>query len=86
MNNSTSPSDAGDALADVPESDRPKHIAIIMDGNGRWAKERGMPRIEGHRKGVASVRAVVEEASRFGLKQLTLYCFCLLYTSDAADE
>jgi undecaprenyl diphosphate synthase len=53
----------------------PQHIAIIMDGNGRWAKERGMPRIEGHRKGVASVRAVVEEASRLGLKQLTLYCF-----------
>ena len=53
----------------------PQHIAIIMDGNGRWAKNQGLPRIEGHRRGVASVRAVVEEASRLGLKQLTLYCF-----------
>lgn len=46
-----------------------------MDGNGRWAKKRGLPRIEGHRRGVKSVRAIVEEASRFGLEQLTLYCF-----------
>lgn len=53
----------------------PQHIAIIMDGNGRWAKNQGLPRIEGHRRGVASVRAVVEEASRLGVKQLTLYCF-----------
>ncbi len=52
-----------------------RHIAIIMDGNGRWAQQRGMPRIEGHRRGVNSVRAVVEECSRLGLEQLTLYCF-----------
>ncbi len=52
-----------------------RHIAIIMDGNGRWAQQRGMPRIEGHRRGVHSVRAVVEECSRLGLEQLTLYCF-----------
>lgn len=52
-----------------------RHIAIIMDGNGRWAQQRGLPRIEGHRKGVHSVRAIVEEASRLGLEQLTLYCF-----------
>jgi len=53
----------------------PRHIAIIMDGNGRWAKARGMPRIEGHRQGVTSVRTVVEECARLGLDQLTLYCF-----------
>ncbi len=53
----------------------PRHIAIIMDGNGRWAQSQGLPRIEGHRRGVSSVRAVVEEASRLGLEQLTLYCF-----------
>lgn len=53
----------------------PGHIAIIMDGNGRWAQQRGMPRIEGHRRGVQSVRSVVEECSRLGVKQLTLYCF-----------
>jgi len=52
-----------------------KHIAIIMDGNGRWAQQRGFPRIEGHRNGVHSVRAIVEECSRLGLEQLTLYCF-----------
>lgn len=53
----------------------PRHVAIIMDGNGRWAKERGLPRVEGHRRGVTSVRCIVEEASRLGLQQLTLYCF-----------
>jgi undecaprenyl diphosphate synthase len=49
-------------------------VAIIMDGNGRWARQRGLARIEGHRRGVQSVRAVVEEGCRLGLKQLTLYC------------
>lgn len=57
-------------------SDRlPRHVAIIMDGNGRWAQARGYPRIEGHRRGVATVRSVVEQCSRLGLDQLTLYCF-----------
>jgi len=53
----------------------PRHVAIIMDGNGRWAQKHGWPRIEGHRRGVTSVRSVVEEASRLGMDQLTLYCF-----------
>ena len=53
----------------------PHHIAIIMDGNGRWAQSRGLPRIEGHRRGVSSVRRIVEECSRIGIEQLTLYCF-----------
>jgi undecaprenyl diphosphate synthase len=52
----------------------PRHVAIIMDGNGRWAQARGLPRIMGHRRGIASVRAVVEEGCRLGLDQLTLYC------------
>ena len=52
----------------------PDHVAIIMDGNGRWASQRGMPRIEGHRRGVDSVRSIVEESARLGLQQLTLYC------------
>ena len=52
-----------------------RHVAIIMDGNGRWAQARGLPRIEGHRRGVATVRSVVEQCSRLGLDQLTLYCF-----------
>ena len=53
----------------------PRHIAIIMDGNGRWAKQRGMERIEGHMRGVSSVRSVIEECCRRGIEQLTLYCF-----------
>jgi undecaprenyl diphosphate synthase len=52
----------------------PKHIAIIMDGNGRWAQARGLPRIEGHRNGVASVRRITEHCVRRGIEQLTLYC------------
>lgn len=61
-------------LVDVPVEKRPRHIAIIMDGNGRWAQRRGLPRIEGHRRGVASVRCATEEAARLGIGQLTLYC------------
>src|SRR6478672_6086452 len=61
-------------LADVPHERRPRHVAIIMDGNGRWAQRQHLPRIEGHRRGVASVRRTVEEAARLHLEQLTLYC------------
>ncbi|MFO0880098.1 MAG: isoprenyl transferase [Gemmataceae bacterium] len=52
----------------------PSHVAIIMDGNGRWARQRDLPRVRGHAQGVHSVRAVVEEGCRLGLQQLTLYC------------
>ncbi|MGZ0168948.1 MAG: polyprenyl diphosphate synthase [Planctomycetales bacterium] len=52
----------------------PRHVAIIMDGNGRWAQRRGLPRIEGHRRGVKSVRAMVEAGADLGLEQLTLFC------------
>jgi undecaprenyl diphosphate synthase len=53
---------------------RPAHIAIIMDGNGRWAEQRGLPRVEGHRRGTQSVRSTVEECCRLGIGQVTLYC------------
>ncbi|HEX9615185.1 MAG TPA: isoprenyl transferase [Bacteroidota bacterium] len=53
----------------------PRHIAIIMDGNGRWAKRRGMPRIAGHHEGVNSVRDIVEACGQLGVKYLTLYAF-----------
>jgi len=53
----------------------PKHIAIIMDGNGRWAKRRHLPRVAGHRAGVAAVRSTVETAARIGIHALTLYAF-----------
>ena len=55
----------------------PRHVAIIMDGNGRWAKQRGLPRIRGHKAGAESVRVITEEAARLGIRQLTLYTFSL---------
>jgi undecaprenyl diphosphate synthase len=62
------------AAAGLRPEQLPRHVAIIMDGNGRWAQNRGKPRIVGHRRGIQSVRAVVEEGCRLGLDQLTLYC------------
>lgn len=59
---------------DIPPERLPGHVAVIMDGNGRWAQQRGYPRAEGHRRGVASVRAITEECTRLGIQQLTLYC------------
>jgi undecaprenyl diphosphate synthase len=53
----------------------PGHVAVIMDGNGRWAKQKGLPRIEGHRAGSESVREIVEASARLGIKYLTLYAF-----------
>src|ERR671913_556657 len=53
----------------------PRHLAVIMDGNGRWAAQRHLPRVEGHRAGIESVREVVEGSARLGIKVLTLYAF-----------
>jgi len=64
---------ASQAPAEPPNI--PRHVAIIMDGNGRWAKARGLPRIEGHRRGVETVRTVTYAARDFGVKMLTLYAF-----------
>jgi len=55
----------------------PAHVAVIMDGNGRWAAQRHLPRVQGHRSGIASVRAVVESSARLGIRVLTLYAFSL---------
>jgi undecaprenyl diphosphate synthase len=62
------------AAAGLDPARLPGHVAIIMDGNGRWARQRGLPRVEGHRRGVRSVRATIEECCRLGIGQLTLYC------------
>ena len=71
----SNPSDtASSEHLDVPAEKLPRHIAVIMDGNGRWAQQRGLPRIEGHRRGVDSVRRTTEECARLGIEQLTLYC------------
>ncbi len=53
----------------------PNHVAIIMDGNGRWARQRGLPRLAGHRAGTENIRRIVESCIRFGVKHLTLYAF-----------
>jgi len=57
------------------QNNPPRHVAIIMDGNGRWAERHGLTRLDGHREGAKSVRAVVEEARRTGIQYLTLYAF-----------
>ena len=66
---------ADSPLAGVPRARWPRHVAVIMDGNGRWAQARGLPRAAGHREGVATVRRVVTESARLGLGTLTLYSF-----------
>jgi undecaprenyl diphosphate synthase len=65
------------AAAGIDPVRLPQHVAVIMDGNGRWAQQRGLPRIEGHQRGVQSVRATVEECCRLGIGQLTLYCLSI---------
>jgi undecaprenyl diphosphate synthase len=65
---------AGIEAGDVTER-APAHVAIIMDGNGRWAALRGLPRIEGHRRGVEAVRGAVRSAAEFGIRYLTIYSF-----------
>jgi undecaprenyl diphosphate synthase len=67
-----------EALARQVDFDRlPRHIAVIMDGNGRWAAQRHLPRVEGHRAGIESVRDIVESSARLGIGVLTLYAFSL---------
>jgi undecaprenyl diphosphate synthase len=68
------------------ENPKGLHVAIIMDGNGRWATRRGLPRVAGHRAGVASVRRVVERAPDLGIRRLTLYAFSSDNWRRPADE
>ncbi len=70
----------------IPLERRPRHIAIIMDGNGRWAQSQGLPRIEGHLRGVESVRTVMEACRDFSIECLTLYCFSSENWKRPADE
>ena len=73
MNASDSRGNAPPAAPPPPEK-RPRHVAIIMDGNGRWAQGRGLPRIEGHRRGVDTVRMVSETCTELAIDAVTLYC------------
>ena len=71
---SAAPGEA-ELLAQVRAHPLPAHVAIIMDGNGRWATQRGLPRVAGHREGVTAARAVVRAAGELGISYLTLYAF-----------
>jgi undecaprenyl diphosphate synthase len=64
----------------------PQHVAIIMDGNGRWAKQRSLPRVEGHRQGAESARTVIRTAGELGIKYLTLYAFSAENWNRPKDE
>jgi undecaprenyl diphosphate synthase len=64
----------------------PQHVAVIMDGNGRWAKQHGLPRIEGHRRGADSAREIIRTAGELGIKYLTLYAFSAENWNRPKDE
>jgi len=73
-------------LEQVRAHARPAHVAIIMDGNGRWATSRGLPRVAGHREGVKAARAIVRAADAIGLRYLTLYAFSTENWNRPEDE
>ncbi|MBL4698039.1 MAG: isoprenyl transferase [Phycisphaerales bacterium] len=73
-------------LPDVHPMKIPRHVAVIMDGNGRWAQERGFPRIFGHKNGTASVRTAIETCAKLGIEALTLYSFSSENWSRPDDE
>lgn len=71
---------------DIDYSRIPRHVAIIMDGNGRWAKQRGLPRNAGHQQGVETVKKITEHATRIGIKYLTVYTFSTENWNRPTDE
>jgi len=73
-------------LSALAKNSVPAHVAIIMDGNGRWARARHLPRVEGHRQGAESVRAIVRTAGELGVKYLTLYAFSVENWSRPKEE
>ena len=73
-------------LSAQAKANMPTHVAVIMDGNGRWAKQRHLPRVEGHRNGVESVRTIVRAAGEVGVKYLTLYAFSVENWNRPKDE
>ena len=73
-------------LSSEAKASLPRHVAIIMDGNGRWARQRHLPRIEGHRAGAESARAIIRAAGELGIKYLTLYAFSVENWNRPKDE
>src|SRR5262249_31803747 len=82
----TPPSSISGASSSTSSGGLPRHVAIIMDGNGRWANAQGLPRIEGHKAGAKSVRKTVEEARRLGIRYLTLFSFSTENWGRTIDE
>src|SRR2546421_8166727 len=79
-------SSAASQLSPDAKASLPRHVAIIMDGNGRWARERHLPRIEGHRAGAESARIIIRTAGELGIKYLTLYAFSVENWNRPKDE
>jgi len=77
---------ASPPLSPEAKASLPRHVAVIMDGNGRWAKTRGLPRIEGHRQGAESARTIIRTAGELGIKYLTLYAFSAENWNRPKDE
>src|SRR5512137_1746092 len=73
-------------LSAEAQANLPRHVAVIMDGNGRWAKSRHLPRIEGHRRGADSAREIIRTAGELGIKYLTLYAFSAENWNRPKDE
>jgi undecaprenyl diphosphate synthase len=73
-------------LSPEAKASLPRHVAVIMDGNGRWAKQRHLPRIEGHRAGAESARVIIRTAGELGIKYLTLYAFSVENWNRPKDE
>lgn len=79
-------STAATSLSTEAAANLPRHVAVIMDGNGRWAKSRHLPRIEGHRRGADSAREIIRTAGELGIKYLTLYAFSAENWNRPKDE
>ena len=79
-------SSASANLSPEAKSQLPQHVAVIMDGNGRWAKSRHLPRVEGHRRGADSAREIIRTAGELGIKYLTLYAFSAENWNRPKDE
>src|SRR5271169_5118100 len=79
-------SSANPTLSLEARANLPRHVAVIMDGNGRWAKARHLPRVEGHRRGADSAREIIRTAGEIGIKYLTLYAFSLENWNRPKDE
>src|SRR5450759_5817937 len=73
-------------LSAEAKANLPQHVAVIMDGNGRWARERHLPRVEGHRRGAESAKVIIRTAGEVGIKYLTLYAFSAENWNRPKDE